>query len=203
MNRMQGLLDDLGKESPAFTDLGLMPDLQLDKFVSMASSLPSEHEAIAARVLYPYLDSVMARLSALAKAQKLIRLALDQIRRFLQDLQVEYSPRRGLQFLVEGTRRQLSPVQLSSGERQLVLLISTVLAARDTSRLFIIDEPELSLGVPWQREILDSLLACTEGTACQFLVATHSIEMVTANRDALVRLQRRRSNLLPDQATEV
>jgi len=159
--------------------------------VDLVDGLSPRHSSVAARVLLPYLDSVRARLVALTSAQKLIRLALDQMTRFFgNNPKVVYSPRRGLQFFTEGNETALLPAQLSSGQRQLVLLISTVLLARNTSRLFIIDEPELSLGVPWQREILDAILCCTEGTACQFIVATHSIEIITSNRDALVRLTR-------------
>lgn len=191
MLQTKQLLRSLGEELPAYTELGLMPDLGIADFVDLVDGLSPRHSSVAARVLLPYLDSVRARLVALTSAQKLIRLALDQMTRFFgNNPKVVYSPRRGLQFFTEGNETALLPAQLSSGQRQLVLLISTVLLARNTSRLFIIDEPELSLGVPWQREILDAILCCTEGTACQFMVATHSIEIITSNRDALVRLTR-------------
>jgi predicted ATP-dependent endonuclease of OLD family len=62
------------------------------------------------------------------------------------------------------------------------------LVARENSRLFIIDEPEISLNVKWQRQLLDVLLACTSGTSLQFLVATHSIEMVASHRESVARL---------------
>ena len=38
--------------------------------------------------------------------------------------------------------------------------------------IFIIDEPELSLHVDWQRQLFPTLLK--QGTSNQFIVATHS-----------------------------
>jgi len=61
---------------------------------------------------------------------------------------------------------------LSSGEKQIVSLFSHVYLS-EASRFFVlIDEPELSLSVPWQRRFLEDIYA---GAFCAGIVAvTHS-----------------------------
>ena len=59
---------------------------------------------------------------------------------------------------------------LSSGEKQLLSFLAY--NAFMQNAIFIIDEPELSLHVDWQRQLFPTLLK--QGTSNQFIVATHS-----------------------------
>ncbi|MBK6481151.1 MAG: ATP-binding protein [Saprospiraceae bacterium] len=46
---------------------------------------------------------------------------------------------------------------LSSGEQQILILFSYIAFNSDDGRIFIIDEPELSLHIKWQEDFLDYL----------------------------------------------
>lgn len=59
---------------------------------------------------------------------------------------------------------------LSAGEKQMFSFIAYNTFYHDT--IFIIDEPELSLHIDWQRTLFPMLLK--QGTSNQFIVATHS-----------------------------
>jgi predicted ATP-dependent endonuclease of OLD family len=72
----------------------------------------------------------------------------------------------------------ISPEYLSSGEKQLLLLFCNAITARKSGTIFIIDEPEISLNVKWQRKLIDALLACLRGVDSQIVLATHSIEIL-------------------------
>src|SRR6185503_8346786 len=63
----------------------------------------------------------------------------------------------------------LEPQLLSSGERQLLTLFCTTVLARDQAALFLIDEPELSLNIKWQRKLVDALLECSANSTIQYL----------------------------------
>lgn len=91
-----------------------------------------------------------------------------------------------LLFSRHGSR--LDPNLLSSGEKQLLLLLSNTILARETAAIFLIDEPELSLNVKWQRSLVDAILKCAEGSKIQFLLASHSLELITQHRRNAVRL---------------
>lgn len=68
------------------------------------------------------------------------------------------------------------PLQsLSSGEKQLIRLLLEVLSAKDMT--VMIDEPELSMHVDWQRRLVDSMQQVNPH--CQLLLATHSPEIVS------------------------
>ena len=61
---------------------------------------------------------------------------------------------------------------LSSGEKQIISLFSHLYLEDALSKIIIIDEPELSLSVPWQRRFLLDII---ESGRCDFLLAvTHS-----------------------------
>lgn len=60
---------------------------------------------------------------------------------------------------------------LSRGEKTLLALFLIVFLNRDGA-IFVLDEPDLSLHMEWQKMILPGLLALAP--TCQFLVATHS-----------------------------
>jgi predicted ATPase len=196
LQEVRHLLTEVSKKAPRFAEFGLVPLFESKDFMELLDDVPEDRQYLAANIMFPYLDSLRARYEALEEAERLIRLLLTHANSYLEDKWLTFTLRQGVRIHSDLDESPLEPALLSSGERQLVLLLlSTTLMAGRGSRLFIIDEPELSLSVPWQRRILDSLLACTEGTALQFIVATHSIEMVTANRPSLVRLQRANAKL--------
>ncbi|MDQ5768101.1 AAA family ATPase [Thiothrix subterranea] len=65
--------------------------------------------------------------------------------------------------------------KLSSGEKQLIILFAEALLQREQSFIFVADEPELSLHISWQREILPAIR--TLNPNAQLIVATHSPEI--------------------------
>ncbi|UZT97384.1 AAA family ATPase [Chryseobacterium fluminis] len=62
---------------------------------------------------------------------------------------------------------------LSSGEQQLLILFSYIAFNSQDGKIFIIDEPELSLHIKWQEDFLDQLERITP-SGIQLILATHS-----------------------------
>ena len=77
---------------------------------------------------------------------------------------------------------------LSSGEKHEVVLAHHLLFKTGPGWLVMIDEPEISLHVGWQREYLNDLKKIQEITGGQFLVATHSPAIVGDYWDWVVPL---------------
>lgn len=79
--------------------------------------------------------------------------------------------------LTEGNseKQSIRLSSLSSGEKQLFILLSEALLQKKSAHLFIADEPELSLHIEWQRRILSTLLELNPNA--QIIVATHSPEI--------------------------
>lgn len=77
---------------------------------------------------------------------------------------------------------------LSSGERQIIILIGNLIFNESVSnkKIFIIDEPELSLHVYWQEIFLNSILEGSE--SIQFIIATHSPSIVSDYQDFILEI---------------
>ena len=70
------------------------------------------------------------------------------------------------------TNNEIKLEQLSSGEKQIVSLFSHLYLSEENQYFVMIDEPELSLSVPWQRQFLVDI---KQGGFCSGLIAvTHS-----------------------------
>lgn len=65
--------------------------------------------------------------------------------------------------------------KLSSGEKQVLILLTESLLQGGDSKIFIADEPELSLHIDWQSKILPSIRKLNSNA--QIIVATHSPEV--------------------------
>jgi predicted ATPase len=140
-------------------------------------------------VLDPFLESVEARLKAQAGLQRKIEMFLHTINAFFMHKSATFRVSVGLKVReTDSSGGDIDLTSLSSGEKQLLMILSNVLLATATDAIFLIDEPELSLNVKWQRRLLDTLLKLTIDNNVQFVVATHSIEMLARHRQTVVHL---------------
>ncbi|WP_405229334.1 AAA family ATPase [Lentisalinibacter sediminis] len=71
---------------------------------------------------------------------------------------------------------RLTPRQLSSGEKQLLIILGDALLQRGKPYVYIADEPELSLHVDWQEALIRTLREINP--QAQVIVATHSPDIV-------------------------
>lgn len=62
--------------------------------------------------------------------------------------------------------------QLSSGEKQLLIILFKVFLQDEKPYILLMDEPELSLHVYWQEKLIDTLRKLNPN--CQLIIATHS-----------------------------
>ncbi len=70
----------------------------------------------------------------------------------------------------------LTPYQLSSGEKQMLVILLTVLVQDNQHCTFFMDEPEISLHVEWQQRLI-SLIRCLNPNV-QIILTTHSPALI-------------------------
>ena len=70
----------------------------------------------------------------------------------------------------------LVPYQLSSGEKQMLAILLTVLIEDDQHYVLFMDEPEVSLHVEWQKRLIDLCLELNPNV--QIILTTHSPAVV-------------------------
>lgn len=66
----------------------------------------------------------------------------------------------------------LVPYQLSSGEKQILAIMLTVLVEDNNNYVLFMDEPEVSLHVEWQKQLIDLILELNPNV--QIILTTHS-----------------------------
>ena len=70
----------------------------------------------------------------------------------------------------------LVPYQLSSGEKQMLVILLTVLVEDNCPYVLFMDEPEVSLHVEWQQQLIDLILSLNPNV--QIILTTHSPAVV-------------------------
>lgn len=69
-------------------------------------------------------------------------------------------------------RLELTPYQLSSGEKQMLVILTTVLTQNGLPYILLMDEPEISLHFDWQKQLIRHIMSLNPNL--QLLLATHS-----------------------------
>ena len=67
---------------------------------------------------------------------------------------------------------KITTTQLSTGEKQLLVILLTVLCQDEKPSILLMDEPELSLHFSWQYELIKIIRDLNPN--CQLIIATHS-----------------------------
>lgn len=87
---------------------------------------------------------------------------------------------------IEVDGRELPVSDLSSGERHILTFLTLVLFQGRQRSFLIIDEPEISLNIKWQRELMGLLNSLAPNT--QIIVASHSPVLAKRNPSFLAEL---------------
>lgn len=95
---------------------------------------------------------------------------------------------KGFYFETE-KERPLKLTQLSSGEQHQVVLLYELIFKTEKNVLVLIDEPEISLHVAWQKEFLKDLQEIIEIQDMPVVIATHSPQIIDGSWDLTVNLE--------------
>lgn len=194
----------------AYRGLGILDSVIFDiveehvKAIGNATESINNHAKDKTKPIYP---NDVTPLTLLRRTEKIIDLSTDledkkeQIFKPLlnyinllndfhstKEFSLNENNKGGLLVTKKGAKIPIS--QLSSGEKQLIILLTETLIQREAQTVFIADEPELSLHIEWQRKIVPSIRKLNPNA--QIIVATHSPEIVgklksnTINMEAII-----------------
>ena len=102
--------------------------------------------------------------------------------------QLVISREYGLKIIDIDTKRKIPLTNLSSGEKEIIVLFYTLLFEIPDGVLLLIDEPEISLHIAWQRLFMKDLKKIVQMKNLRAVIATHSPQIVSGNRDIQVDL---------------
>lgn len=144
-------------------------------------------------ILNPYIESMELRLKSLEVLQTLLGKLENYLNQFLTDKYAVIDIENGVRIFTK-QKNYLEFKKLSSGERQIILLLCSVIISERESNIVIIDEPEISLNIKWQRIFIKSLQDLVINENCQLIIATHSIEMITRYKESVSILRSENEN---------
>ncbi len=78
--------------------------------------------------------------------------------------------------------------KLSSGEQHQIILYYDLIFNSEPGTLVLIDEPEISIHIEWQREFLKNIQKISKIINCDFIVTTHSPDIVNDKWNLIVQL---------------
>lgn len=147
------------------------------------------YKAENAKALAIYIDDTERKLAVFAELlQKLTLFTGILNERRLTFKRISISKASGFEFTT-GQGKPLSLTELSSGEQQEVVLLYELLFKVQPGTLVLIDEPELSLHVVWQKQFLDDLFNIVALQKINIIVATHSPQIINNHWDLTVDLE--------------
>ncbi|OQX20266.1 MAG: ATPase, partial [Candidatus Altiarchaeales archaeon A3] len=102
---------------------------------------------------------------------------------------IQVDREKGFYFMTS-REKELELNQLSSGEQHEVVLLYELIFNAKPNILVLIDEPEISLHITWQKEFLKDLLRIIKIQNIQVLIATHSPSIINDRWDLVYNLEK-------------
>lgn len=136
------------------------------------------------------LHSLVERWQALQLTQKSTYRPKTDFIRLASDMLFQKTVRVNRSNAVEIIDEDGDPIEkttLSSGEKQLLIFLSETLLQEGKPHIFLADEPELSLHVEWQEDLVPSLLKLNP--QAQVFFATHSPDIVGQFQKNIIHME--------------
>ena len=180
-------LTSLQKERESFETLGFLPYTRLDEgdVIITPGKIPDDSGVKTAINLYVADSREKYQIfGGLKQKIDLLEKIINEL--FLNiDLTVDIESGFLLKFM---GRDPVPPESLSSGEQNQLVMYYDLIFKTDPGTLVLIDEPEISLHVVWQRKFLDTILGIIGITGSDFILATHSPQLIHTHWDKTIDL---------------
>lgn len=149
-----------------------------------------EYSPKDAKALLVYLNDLEEKLSVfddLLERLELFTSILNERRFTYKTIHIDSN--KGFYFkTINGQILELN--ELSSGEQHEVVLLYELIFNTAPNNIVLIDEPEISLHVAWQKEFVNDLLKIIELQGFQVMMATHSPSIINGRWDLVHTLEK-------------
>ncbi|MES9852029.1 MAG: AAA family ATPase [Candidatus Thiodiazotropha sp. L084R] len=189
--QIESRINKLSKESKNYSKYGLLSEFDSREILSILKGVDNQTYNVIVDVLSPYLDSIETKNYAMEDIYERIDTFVTVAGKFYTNKSLSYDLREGIR-ITSSSGKVLEPSMLSSGERHLLLLFCTSIVTGGAPSILMIDEPEISLNIKWQRMLIDALMQCIGDNDIQFIFSTHSLEILAKHKSRVVKLENTR-----------
>lgn len=140
-------------------------------------SLP-KYKDTKSHILAAYIKNVADNLSTYDTLLPLLQLYLQlTTEKMFVNKEIEILIEEGLR--VRNLDKSIIPLrELSSGEKNILIMLYNFIFSVDSNTLLLIDEPEISLHVAWQIDFINDIKRIAEVKKLQVIIATHSPQII-------------------------
>lgn len=135
-----------------------------------------------ARALKIYFDDFDKKYQVYEKMIEQIELFKQIVNAHFRFKQLKITDKQSLEVIDNETKERIRLSYLSSGEQEILVLYYKLLFEIPEKKIVLIDEPEISLHIAWQRMFAQDLEKIVKLRNIFAVVATHSVQIVTGNR---------------------
>jgi len=177
-------MSNLEEQRTELQKIGLMDATATMPFdIASLDELASEQSL----VMSLYVEDTQKKLAVLTGLSHCIKILLNAVNSKFKHNSIRIERDKG--FVVVGHEGDpLDPSSLSSGEQHELVLLYDLLFRVRPGTLVLIDEPELSLHVGWQKKFLPELLEIAKTMKFDAIIATHSPFIAGERSDLMVAL---------------
>ena len=130
------------------------------------------------RILSIYVEDTREKLSIFDSTYAKIRLFKQILDEHFSFKTISIGPERGITAVDDNSEDDIPLSELSSGEQHELVLIYELLFKVEEGAMILIDEPELSLHVSWQKRFISDLQKIQELKKMKVIIATHSPQVI-------------------------
>lgn len=152
-----------------------------DKFVhyfnqGQVSNALAEFNEETAATLYVYMNDMEEKQEGYRDIIEKLDLFVSAIQsKHFANKEMNIDSENGIMFkTIDGNNTNIKPTDLSSGEKQEVILLYDLLFNMQEDTVLLIDEPETSFHVAWAKAFMNDMEKILKLKKCQALIATHS-----------------------------
>ena len=173
-NEIQDNLQDLTKKRDNLVSVGLL-DAAVSEPIKPSDVFQEEN---IRRILEIYAEDTRKKLGIFDETYKKIRLFKQILDDRFSFKTIEFDARKGIRAVDKDNEQTIPLPDLSSGEQHELVLIYELLFKVEEGSIILIDEPELSLHVVWQRNFIADLQKIQELKRLKVVIATHSPQII-------------------------
>ena len=172
--QIQQRLEKLGQKRSKLVSVGLIGP-------SISEPIPTSSifdQKELRKSLFVYINDTEKKLRVFDDIYGRIKLFKDIIDDHFLFKRIEFSKGSGILVRDIDTNSEIPLAELSSGEQHELVLIYELLFKVASGSLILIDEPELSLHVAWQKKFISDIQKILKLKKMTFVIATHSPQII-------------------------
>jgi len=177
----------LQKERESFETLGFLPYTRLDDGDVTITPGRIPDDAGIKTAISLYIADSREKYQIFGGLKQKIDLLEEIINTLFVNMEFTVDIESGFLLKFRG-RDPVPPEALSSGEQNQLVMYYDLIFKTDPGTLVLIDEPEISLHVVWQRQFLDTILGIIGINGSDFILATHSPQLIHTHWDKTIDL---------------